>query len=29
MPNKNIEMLQTLARGLGEPIDEVVFVGGM
>jgi len=28
MPSDNTEMLQTVANGLGDLIDEVVFVGG-
>lgn len=28
MPGKNILMLQTVANGLGELKDEMVFVGG-
>lgn len=28
MPGKNILMLQTVANGLGELRDEMVFVGG-
>ena len=28
MPTDNTEMLQTVANGLGDLIDEVVFVGG-
>ena len=29
MPNSNIVMLQTVANGLGELKDEMVFVGGV
>jgi hypothetical protein len=28
MPSDNINMLQTVARGLGDLRDEMVFVGG-